>query len=186
MLKIAIVLGSIRDGRVSPQVGEWVKQLGEAQGKAEFSIIDLKEYKMPIFYKRFSEYDGSEEEYARLKELQQKTLNADAYVFITPEYNHAITAAQKNYFDLYYTEFNNKSAGIVSYGSFLGARAAEQLRSILSEVQIAHVRQHVGLSLFNDFEGFVNFKPLPMQAQGVELMLDQVINWSEALADLRK
>lgn len=185
MTKIAIVLGSVRDGRVSPQVGEWIKELGEAHGKAEYSIIDLKDYNMPIMYKRFSEYDGTEEEYARLKELQEKTVEADAYIFITSEYNHGLTSALKNYFDLYYAEFNNKSAGIVSYGSFLGARAAEQVRTILSELQVAHVRQHVGLSLFTDFEGFVNFKPQDMHADGVNVMLDQVVAWSEALSTLR-
>jgi NAD(P)H-dependent FMN reductase len=185
MKKIAIVIGSVRDGRVGPQVGEWIKEMGETHGKAEYSIIDLKDYNMPIFHKRFSEYEGNEEEYARLKELQEKTLEADGYIFITPEYNHGMTSAQKNYFDLYYAEFNNKAAGIISYGSFLGARAAEQLRSVLSELQIAHVRQHVGLSLFTDFEGFVNFKPQALHTDGVNIMLDQLVSWTEALAPLR-
>lgn len=185
MKKIAIILGSVRDGRNAPQVGEWVKEVAEAHGNAEYSIIDLKDYNMPLFYKRFSEYDGSEEEYSRLKELQEKTIEADGYVFITQEYNHSITSALKNYLDLYYAEFNNKSAGIVSYGSFMGGRAAEHLRGILSELQVAHVRNHVGLSLFTDFEGFVNFKPQAMHADGVKALLDQVVNWSEALSTLR-
>ena len=186
MTKIAIVLGSVRDGRNAPQVGEWIKQLASAHGEAEYSIIDLKEYDMPIFYKRFSEYSGDEEEYERLKALQEKTLEADGFIFITQEYNHSITSALKNYFDLFYAEFNNKAAGIVSYGSFLGGRAAEHLRSILSEVQIAHVRQHVGLSLFTDFEGFVNFKPQAIQQDGVHLMIDQLEAWTNALKPLRK
>lgn len=185
MKKIAIVLGSVRDGRNSPQVGEWIKELATEHGKAEYSIIDLKDYNMPVFYKRFAEYDGSEEEYARLKDLQEKTVEADGYIFITPEYNHSVTSAQKNYFDLFYSEFNNKAAGIVSYGSFLGGRAAEHLRGILSELQVAHVRQHVGLSLFTDFEGFVNFKPQAMHKDGVNVMLDQLVSWTEALSTLR-
>ena len=186
MTKIAIVLGSIRDGRVSPQVGEWVKEIGNKRKNVEFEIVDLKEFEMPLFYKRFSEYDGTEKEYENLKRLSEITQNVDGFVFITPEYNHGLTSVMKNYFDLFYAEFNNKAAGIVSYGSSMGARAGEQVRDILAELQVADVRQQVSLSLFADFEGFVNFKPLDIQEGGLETMLDQVVAWTDALAHLRK
>jgi hypothetical protein len=67
----------------------------------------------------------------------------------------------KNAIDYLYGEWNNKAAGFVSYGSLGGARAIEHLRAISSELQIAHVRQQVSFSLFNDFENFSTFKPAP-------------------------
>ena len=185
MTKIAIVLGSVRDGRVAPQVGEWVKEMADKRGDAEYSILDLKDFDMPLFYKRFSEYDGTEAEYDRLKEMSELTKEADGFIFITPEYNHGLTSAMKNYFDLFYAEFNNKAAGIVSYGSSMGARAGEQVRNILGELQVADVRQQVSLSLFADFEGFVNFKPLDIQEGGLNILLDQLNTWTNALKGTR-
>lgn len=185
MTKIAIVIGSIREGRNGVQVANWIKELADKHGNAEYSIIDLKEFNMPLMTKRFSEYTGEEAEYADLKKLADLTKEADGYIFVTPEYNHSLTAAQKNYFDLYYSEFNNKAAGIVSYGSAGGARSAEHVRGILAELQVADVRQHVTLSLFTDFENFSVFKPAPIHQDGLNTLLDQVVAWSDALAVLR-
>ncbi len=185
MTKIAIIVGSIREGRVGDQVADWVKKHGDEHGNAEYSIIDLKDYDMPLFYKRFSEYTGEEPEYDKLKELSEKTKEADGYIFITPEYNRSIVPSQKNFIDLYYEEFVNKSAGIVSYGSALGGRAAEHMRSVFAELQIADVRQHVGLSLFTDFENFTTFKPADAHKDGLITLFDQVKTWADALAELR-
>ncbi len=109
----------------------------------------------------------------------------DGFVFIVQEYNHSITGALKNALDYLRAEWNNKAAGIVSYGSVGGARAAEHLRGILSELHVAHVRVHPALSLFTDFENGTDFNPKPVQADSVNQMLDQVIPWTTALKTLR-
>jgi NAD(P)H-dependent FMN reductase len=83
----------------------------------------------------------------------------DAYVFVTPEYNHGTSGALKNAIDYLYREWNNKAAGFVSYGSAGGARAVEHLRLVMAELQAATVRAQVLLSLFTDFENFSTFKP---------------------------
>src|SRR5690606_36621683 len=83
----------------------------------------------------------------------------DGYVFVVSEYNHSITGALKNALDYLYIEVNNKAAGFVSFGSTGGARAVEHLRGILSEMQVAHVRNAVTMSLFTDFENFSTFTP---------------------------
>jgi NAD(P)H-dependent FMN reductase len=79
-----------------------------------------------------------------------------------------------------------KAAGFVSYGGVGGARAVEQLRLVLAEVQIATVRNQVLLSMFTDFENFSVFKPSPQQETSVNAMLDQLIAWGGALKTLRK
>jgi NAD(P)H-dependent FMN reductase len=109
----------------------------------------------------------------------------DAYVFITPEYNHGIPGSLKNAIDFIYKEWNNKSAGFVSYGSIGGSRAVEQLRLVMAEMQVAGVRGQVMFSLFTDFENFTEFKPGSHHEKSVRAMLDQVIAWGRALKTLR-
>ncbi|CAM2947793.1 NADPH-dependent FMN reductase [Paenibacillus sediminis] len=176
-LKIGIILGSTRQGRVSPQVGEWVKGIADKRGDADYEIVDIADFKLPLL----GEADPGE----GAKDWSAKLANLDGFVFIVQEYNHSITAALKNALDYARDEWNNKAAGIVSYGSTGGARAAEHLRGILGELQIADVRVHPTLSLFTDFENGTVFKPAELHNTNVNAMLDQVIAWSGALKTLR-
>ena len=178
MLKIGIVLGSTREGRVSPQVGEWVKELADKRGDADYQIIDIAEFKLPLLGEAGGDASGAAAWSAQIN-------GCDGFVFITQEYNHSITGALKNALDYLRDEWNNKAAGIVSYGSVGGARATEHLRGILSELSVAHVRVHPALSLFTDFENGSDFKPKDVQADSVNQMLDQVISWSTALKTVR-
>ncbi|MBM7607196.1 NAD(P)H-dependent FMN reductase [Lysinibacillus composti] len=178
MLKIGIILGSTREGRVSPQVGEWVKTVADSRGDATYEIIDIADFKLPFLGDPNGDASG-------ISQWQEKVKGCDGFVFIVQEYNHSITGALKNALDLLREEWNNKAAGIVSYGSVGGARAAEHLRGILGELLVADVRVHPALSLFTDFENGNVFKPKEVQEQSVKDMLDQVISWSTALKTIR-
>lgn len=177
-LNIGIILGSTRQGRVSPQVGEWVKGIAEKRGDANYEIVDISDYKLPFF----GTTDGTEPGIAAWNE---KLSTLDGFVFIVQEYNHSITGALKNAIDFAREAWNNKAAGIVSYGSTGGARAAEHLRGILGELSVADVRVHPTLSLFTDFENGSVFKPAELHLTNVNAMLDQVNAWSGALKTLR-
>lgn len=179
MLKIGIILGSTREGRVSPQVGQWVKEVAEKRRDAEYEIIDIAEFKLPLLGEPGGDVSGA-------AEWSKRVAACDGFVFIVQEYNHSITGALKNALDYLRDEWNNKAAGIVSYGSVGGARAAEHLRGILGELLVADVRVHPALSLFTDFENGTDFKPKEVQADSVNQMLDQVIPWSTALKTIRK
>ncbi|WP_435922553.1 NADPH-dependent FMN reductase [Paenibacillus sp. DYY-L-2] len=177
-LNIGIILGSTREGRVSPQVGEWVKGIADKRGDANYEIVDIADFKLPFL----GTTDGSEPGIAA---WNQKLGELDGFVFIVQEYNHSITGALKNALDFAREAWNNKAAGIVSYGSTGGARAAEHLRGILGELLIADVRVHPTLSLFTDFENGSVFKPQDLHLDNVNAMLDQVVAWSGALKTLR-
>lgn len=177
-LNIGIILGSTREGRVSPQVGAWVKEIADKRGDANYTIIDIADFKLPLL----GEPDGDASGAAGWSEAIAKQ---DGFVFIVQEYNHSITGALKNALDYLRDEWNNKAAGIVSYGSVGGARAAEHLRGILGELLVADVRVHPALSLFTDFENGTTFKPKDVQADSVNQMLDQVIPWSKGLKTIR-
>jgi NAD(P)H-dependent FMN reductase len=176
-LNIGIILGSTREGRVSPFVGEWYKTIANKRQDANYEIVDIKEYKLPFL--------GESTDNTNIVRWNQKLASLDGFVFVVAEYNHSITGALKNALDLAKEAWNNKAAGIVSYGSAGGARAAEHLRGILGELQIADVRTHILLTLFNDFENFSVFKPLPVHEKNINLQLDQLVKWSTAMKSVR-
>lgn len=178
MLKIGVILGSTREGRLSPQVGEWVKAVAEKRRDAEYEIIDIANFKLPLLGEPGGDNSG-------VGEWSQSVAACDGFVFIVGEYNHSITGALKNALDYLRVEWNNKAAGIVSYGSVGGARAAEHLRGILGELLVADVRVHPALSLFTDFENGTVFKPKDVQADSVNQMLDQLVPWATALKTIR-
>lgn len=177
-LNIGIILGSTREGRLSPQVGNWVKELADKRGDANYTIIDIADYKLPLLGEKDGDASGA-------VAWSEAIAAQDGFVFITQEYNHSIAASLKNALDYLRVEWNNKAAGIVSYGSVGGARAAEHLRGILGELLIADVRVHPALSLFTDFENGAVLKAAPVQADSVNQMLDQVIPWAGALKTIR-
>ncbi|MFE0554912.1 NADPH-dependent FMN reductase [Paenibacillus sp. NPDC058910] len=176
-LNIGIILGSTRQGRLSPQVGEWVKRIADERGDANYEIVDIADYKLPLL----GEADATEQATA----WNNKLNTLDGFVFIVQEYNHSISASLKNALDFAREPWNNKAAGIVSYGSVGGARAAEHLRGILGELSVADVRVHPALSLFTDFENGSVFKPADLHLVNLNGMLDQVLAWSGALKTLR-
>lgn len=176
-LNIGIILGSTREGRLSPQVGEWVKKIADERNDANYEIVDIADYKLPLL----GEADATEQ----ATKWNEKLNSLDGFVFIVQEYNHSISASLKNALDYAREAWNNKSAGIVSYGSVGGARAAEHLRGILGELSVADVRVHPALSLFTDFDSNGKFTPADLHLTNLNGMLDQVLAWGGALKTLR-
>lgn len=184
MTKIAIIIGSTRPGRNGEAVANWVYDIAKQRTDAEFEIVDIADFNLPLYDEPVPPSMGG---YANehTKVWSEKIASFDGYVFVTPEYNRATGGALKNAIDYLYNEWNNKAAGFVGYGSFLGARAVENLRLIMGELQVADVRAQVGLSLFTDFENFSVFKPGEHHIPSVNNMIDQVVAWSGALKTLR-
>ncbi|WP_203333646.1 NADPH-dependent FMN reductase [Planococcus beigongshangi] len=185
MTKIGIITGSTRPGRNSLQVAQWVKSIADKRGDAEYEIVDLKEFDLPMYAEPISAAYSQDYQTPEAMPWSRKIAELDGYVFICPEYNHGVTSALKNAIDYLYVEWNNKAAGIVSYGSSGGVRAAEALRIIMAELQVATVRSHPAMSLFTDFENMSEFKPAEVHEGSVTTMLDQVNAWTNALQPLR-
>lgn len=184
MLKIGIILGSTRPGRNGEAVARWVHGVASGRTDAEYSLLDIADYNLPLLDEAVPPSQGRyEHEHSRRWAAAIREL--DGFVFVTPEYNHSTSAALKNAIDYLYAEWNNKAAGFVGYGSAGGARAVEHLRGILSEVQIAHVRAQVMLSLATDFENYRVFKPAERHAKTLGAMLDQLVLWTRAMKTLR-
>src|SRR6266852_4065001 len=185
MLRIAIIIGSTRPGRNGEAVAKWVYAIAQKRSDADFELVDIKDFNLPLLDEPMSPTMG-QYTHQHTKTWSAKIASFDAYVFVTPEYNHGTSAALKNAIDFLYHEWVNKAAGFVGYGGAGGARAVEQLRLVMAEVQIATVRNQVLLSMFTDFENFSVFKPDSRKEKSVNAMFDKVIAWGGALKTLRE
>lgn len=183
-LKIGIIIGSTRPGRNGEAVAKWVYDLAKQRNDAEYELVDLLNYNLPLLDEPVPASMG---QYSKehTKKWSAKIDSLDAFVFVTPEYNHATSGALKNAIDFLSKEWNNKSAGFVGYGSLGGSRAIENLRMIMGELQIADVQKTVAFSLFTDFENFSVFKPADLHKASVDDMLNQVVAWGGAMKTLR-
>lgn len=184
MLRIAVIIGSTRPGRAGEAVGKWVYEIGKKRTDAEYELVDLLDFNLPLLDEPVPPSQGKYSK-EHTKKWSEKVASFDGYVFVTPEYNHSTSGALKNALDFVYKEWNNKAAGFVGYGSAGGTRAVEHLRLICAELQVATVRAQVQLSLFTDFENFSVFKPNERHEKSVNGVFDQVVAWAGALKPLR-
>src|SRR5258708_70632 len=122
MIKVGIIVGSTRPGRKAAAVAEWVHNLLKTRNDAEFEIVDIEDYKLPLLDEPvppiMHQYGKT-----HTKSWSDKIAALDAYIFVTPEYNHATSAALTNAIDFLYHEWNNKAAGFVGYGGAGGVPA---------------------------------------------------------------
>lgn len=184
MIRVAVVVGSTRPGRKADAVARWVHEIVAKRGDAEVEIVDILDYDLPLLDEPKPPGAG---QYAQphTKVWAAKIDSFDAFVFVTPEYNHGTSGALKNALDFVYREWNNKAAGFVSYGGTGGIRAVEQLRLVMAELQIADVRSQVSLSLSTDFEAYTTFKPDPKHEKTLNTMFNQLLAWGTALKTVR-
>lgn len=184
MLKVAIIIGSTRPGRKAEDVAKWIHGIAKERRDASYELVDIATYNLPLLDEPIPPSQGKYSK-AHTRAWAARIASFDAFVFVTPEYNHSTSGALKNAIDFLYAEWNNKAAAFVSYGSAGGTRAVEALRLIMAELQIADVRSQVALSLFTDFEKFRTLKPGQHHEASAKAMLDQLIAWGTAMRTMR-
>lgn len=153
-MKIGIIIGSIREGRKGGQVAQWVARRANERGGAEFEVIDLKSFEVPLLTSATvpgaarRQYDSE-----NVTRWSQAIDDCDGFIFVTPEYNHGVPGGFKNAFDSIGPEWTGKSVAFVSYGADNGVRAVEHWRQITANFQMHDVRAQVALGTFTDFDG---------------------------------
>ncbi|WP_028925999.1 NADPH-dependent FMN reductase [Pseudonocardia acaciae] len=184
-MKIAVVMGSTRPGRLADAVAGWLMEQLTRREDAEYEIVDLADHALPLLDEPMPAIMG-EYRNPHTRAWSERVAGFDAFVFVTPEYNRSIPAALKNALDYLYAEWGDKAAGIVSYGADAGgARAAEHLRQILGELRVADVRSTVAFNKYVDFDAEHRFAPAPYRSDELHLMLDQLVSWAAALRATR-
>lgn len=177
-LKLAIIVGSVREGRFGPTVAKWFATRAEAHGGYDANVIDLAEYQFPNDMSRNSSVDSFSEQIEA----------ADAVVVITQEYNHSFAGPLKVAIDALKKEWHGKPVGFVAYGGISGGlRAVEALRIVFAELHATTIRESVAFPLA--WEKF-DESGQPVQAEAVgnaaKLMLDNLEWWGVALRDMRE
>ncbi|RQX09033.1 NADPH-dependent FMN reductase [Micromonospora ureilytica] len=193
-LRIGLIMGSTRPGRRGAAVARWVMEVAERHeavraGDAVVHLVDLAEQALPLLDEPVPALFG-DYRHPHTRRWAAVVDGCDAFVFVTPDYNRSIPAALKNGIDYLYAEWNDKVAGVLSYGVQGGDRAADHLRAILAEVRTVVVPTGVALSIFTDFD-FTEADPgdrnagrfAPRDGREAELstMLGEVVAWSRAL-----
>ncbi|MFF4756077.1 NADPH-dependent FMN reductase [Streptomyces sp. NPDC002514] len=144
-LRLAVVVGSVRTGRQGRAVADWFTGAVAADAGFDLDVIDLAGLVLPLV---MPDWGGtpSDEAVAALADVSPRMADADAFVVVTPEYNHSFPAALKNFIDWHHVQWQAKPVGFVSYGGIGGGlRAVEQLRLVFAELHAVTMRDSVSL-----------------------------------------
>ncbi|WP_285776916.1 NAD(P)H-dependent oxidoreductase [Microtetraspora sp. NBRC 13810] len=185
-LKVAVIVGSVREGRFGAVVSRWFAAQTAGRTDMTVDVVDLADVPLPLV---LPAYGGtpSPETVRALAGLSPRLDTADAFVVITPEYNHSFPASLKNVIDWHQREWHAKPVGFVSYGGLSGGlRAIEQLRIVFAEVHAVTIRDTV--SFHNAWGGFDPENPATGPAgceSAAKTMLDQLAWWAHALRDAK-
>jgi NAD(P)H-dependent FMN reductase len=149
-------------------------------------MLDLLDFGLPLLDEPVPPSTAEQYAHAHTRRWAQAIEAADGFLFVTPEYNHAVPGALKNALDFVYREWNDKAAGFVSYGAAGGIRAVEQLRQVAGTLQLADVRAQVTLMLTEDFDADGRLAPRPFQRDSLAELVEQLTRWTHAMAALRR
>ncbi|MGW6687483.1 NADPH-dependent FMN reductase [Streptomyces sp. NPDC054961] len=144
-LRVAVIVGSVREGRQGPAVTDWFLRAAQAHGGLDLDVIDLADIDLPLAMPGWGGTPSARAATA-LADVTPRLAAADAFVVVTPEYNHSFPAALKNLIDWHHAQWHAKPVGFVSYGGLGGGlRAVEQLRLVFAELHATTVRDSVSL-----------------------------------------
>lgn len=179
-MKIQVIIGSVREGRISKPVADWLQEQLSSRSDFELEVVDLKEWDLPMFAFAKSPAAGNYQDPLQVK-WGESVASADGYIFICPEYNHGYSAVLKNALDWVYGEWNKKPVAFVSFGGVAGARAVEQVRGVAVELKMAPLRDAVHIK---DVWG--KMKDGALQADAADLKqlgtcVDELVWWASAL-----
>lgn len=159
-MKLQVIVGSVRQGRTTPQISKWVAAEAERQLGCEVEVVDLADYPLPFFEEPVSpQYNPDRQPSDATKKWLDKVAEADAYILVTPEYNRATSAVLKNALDYLDFQFARKPVALVGHGSTGGAQAIASLRIALPGVLAVSVPKAtflIGASNFIDENGTLN------------------------------
>ena len=146
-IKIKIILGSIRQNRFGERPANWVNEQIKEWKDVDAELLDLRDYPMPFFDAPTSPaMMGMKYENETVQKWSDKIKDADAYIVVSPEYNHGYSGVLKNALDWLNPELSRKPIGFVSYGSAGGARAIEQLREVAIELNMVPIKKSIHIS----------------------------------------
>jgi len=192
MLKLQVIVGSIREGRHADVVVRWLTPLAKAHGAFDVEVLDLRDWPLPFFQESIATVgDFKNPTYSQplVKKWNQKIAEGDAFLFVTPEYNHSIPGVLKNAIDSVFLSFGfrHKPAGMVGYsvGPAGGCRAVEHLAQIGFEAEMHALRDSVLIGQVHEAFGKDGAPVSPAQNAALKITLDDLAWWGELLKPAR-
>jgi NAD(P)H-dependent FMN reductase len=185
-LTLNVIIGSTRPGRHGPSIAKWFEGYAREHGAFEPKLVDLADFNLPVYdepkHPRLQHY-----EHAHTKAWSASVASADAYAFVTPEYNYFAPPALVNALDFVYSEWGRKPAGLVSYGGVsAGLRAAQSLKMVLTTLNMMPVPQGVAVPMFASMiDAEKVFQPNELILTSAKSMLDELAVWATALKPTR-
>lgn len=185
-LTLHTVICSTRPGRIGPSVGHWFHEFAYDHGSFDTHLVDLAEFDLPVFnepqHPRLQQY-----EHGHTTRWSDSVAAADAFVFVTPEYNHNPSPALVNALDYVYREWNYKPCAFVSYGGLSGGiRAVHTTKLMVTTLKMVPLTESVTLPMVKqhiDASGI--FTPEEQHTASAQVLLDELQRWAEALAPMR-
>ncbi|TDB79823.1 NADPH-dependent oxidoreductase [Micromonospora sp. KC721] len=181
MLNVAVIVGSTREGRFGPVVADWFIAQAKAHDGAQIDVIDLAEVDLPMVL------PASVPPAPQTSDLARRLQTADAFVFVTPEYNRSFPAPVKNVIDWHYSEWQAKPVGFVSYGSTSGGQHAIQaLRGVFAELHAVTIRDTISFTNpWNQFDDDGRHLDPAGPGRAAERLMNQLLWWGRALKSAR-
>lgn len=186
MTHVQVILGSTRPGRFGDKVAAWFLQHAAARPDLSAELVDLADWPLPFFNSPVPPA-MQESQDPQIVAWAEKVSAADAYVLVTPEYNHGYPAVLKNALDLVVRPWRHKPVGFVGYGGQgAGIRAVEQLRHVVLELQMTPLRQQVAMAnVYMAFDDAGVLKDSSGPDRQAAAVLDELEMWSRTLNDVR-
>ncbi len=187
MYNLKIIIASTRPGRKGPALANWIFELAKKHTEFSTELIDLAEVNLPFLdepnHPRIQQYTKE-----HTKKWSAKIASADAFIFVMPEYNYGYPATLKNALDFLYNEWNYKPAGFVSYGGIsAGTRSVQAIKQVVTTLKMVPVIEAVNVPFFTkyiDEQG--NFNADETLKKSAEIMLAELLNWTEAMQQMRR
>ncbi len=187
MFKLKVILATTREGRKGPAVAEWVMQLLRGQEEFGAELLDLKVINLPFLdephHPRLRNY-----QHQHTRDWSKRIGEADAFIFVTCEYNFGYPAPLKNAIDYLFHEWGHKPVAFVSYGGIAGGtRAVQMLKQVVTSLNMMPVMEAVYIPFFtNHLDETGKFKGDEKLDQSVHIMVKELARWTKALKELRR
>lgn len=184
--KLKIIFGATRKGRVGLPVARWAEQFIKEDGRFDVEFVDLAELDLPLMdepnHPRFKKY-----EHEHTKRWSRIADEADAFVFVTPEYDYFVPASIVNAIQYLSKEWNTKPAAVVSYGGVSGGlRSTQELRMLLCNVGVVPMVPSVPIPFFaTHIDETGVFNPVDATLKGMHGLLNELMRWTKGLKAMR-
>ena len=183
-LSIAVIVGSVREGRISLPIAKWVMDRVAARAEFDAELLDLAEWDLPMFAEpnppATGRYTGEKQ-----RAWAERIAAAEGYILVAPEYNHGMSAVLKNALDTVYAEWGRKPVTFVAHGGMGGARSVEQLRQVTAAMEMAPLSNAVHLQGAAKLREGDRFNAGEIEDRRLSVLFDELLWWARALAAAR-